>query len=117
MQNLKTTLPYLSGFDLQGRQFVFIGGVCTPEDEAQQEYILTNYKQVSLASKEDGGPGSIQELKDFQATQSMAALDQSANVSTSDTGKIKPANTMTMAAIAAGVTPQMPTIKVPSNKE
>ena len=114
MKNLKTTLPYLSGFDNKGRQFVFIGGVCTPLDDEQQKWILENYAQVSEAAVADGDPATIQELKDYQATETLAALDATANISESVQGKIKPGNSTTMAAVVAGITPTQPTIKVPS---
>lgn len=114
MKNLKTTLPYLSGFDSKGQQFVFIGGVCTPLNQEQADWILTNYPQVKEAEASDGGPATIQELKDYQATQTLNALDTTANVSESEQGKIKPGNSATMAAVVAGITPTQPTIKVPS---
>ena len=117
MKNLKTNLPYLSGFDNKGRQIVFIGGVCTPLDEEQQKWILANYAQTKEADASDGAPASIQELRDYQATETMAALDATANISESVQGKIKPGNSTTMAAVVAGITPTQPTIKVPSTSK
>lgn len=116
MQNLKTSLPYLSGFDNKGRQFLFIGGVCKPLDEEQYKFIKENYPRVTDAEKADGDPATIAELKDYQATQTQAAQDTSVNVSSSESCKIVPGNSATMAAVVAGITPVVPTLKVPSSK-
>lgn len=114
MKNLKINLPFFSTFDNKGRQCVFIGGIYTPEDQEQVDWLLANFKRVSEADESDGGPATIQELKDFQATETLLAMDASANISESETGKIKPANSITMAAVVAGITPIQPMIKVPS---
>ena len=114
MKNLKTHLPYLSLFDAKGRHVVFVGGVFTPEDDEQAEWLKANYKQISDATDEDGAPATMQQLRDYQATETLKSLDVSANVSESETGKLKPANTATMAAITAGITPTQPLIKVPA---
>ena len=84
------------------------------EDEEQAEWLKANYKQISDATEEDGAPATMQQLRDYQATETLKSLDVSANVSESETGKLKPANTATMAAITAGITPTQPLIKVPA---
>lgn len=116
MKNLKLKFdqPYFSAVDLQGQQCVFIGGLYTPTSEEQRDYLLTGYKAyVEEAGEKEAGvkPDGIEALKEHQTVETLKALDDSANVSTSEAGKIVAASSKTMEAVVAGVTP---TIKIPA---
>ena len=108
MKNLqaKHGATYLSIADHRGNICPFFGGVFTPADEEQREFLLKCYGSIiEDATEAAGEPATIAEYKDFQAAQNTAQLDISQNVSESAKCDLKPANSLTMQAVVAGITP------------